>query len=70
MKRLYRDLDDMTKRKISQSLTGRSMSDTHRQAISDAMKAYWAKIPYRPNENNDSKNDNDNETSLSTQNSN
>lgn len=70
MKRLYRDLDDMTKRKISQSLTGRSMSDTHRQAISDAMKAYWAKIPYRPNENNDSNNDNDNETSLSTQNSN
>ena len=70
MKRLYRDLDDMTKRKISQSLAGRSMSDTHRQAISDAMKAYWAKIPYRPNENNDSKNDNDNETSLSTQNSN
>ena len=70
MKRLYRDLDDMTKRKISQSLTGRSMSDTHRQAISDAMKAYWAKIPYRPNENNDSKIDNENETSLSTQNSN
>lgn len=52
MRRIYRNVDDMTKKKISQSLTGRSMSDTHRQAISDAMKAYWATIPYRPIENN------------------
>jgi hypothetical protein len=40
--------------RISQKLRGRSFSDSHKQAISDAMKAYWATIPYRPTENNES----------------
>lgn len=63
MKRQYRDLRDDTKRRISQSLKGRSFSESHKQAISDAMRQYWATIPYRPNDNNKSNNQS-NETSM------
>ena len=56
MKRQFRQLNDMTKLRISQSLRGRSMSETHKQAISDSMKAYWATIPNKPTENNKSEN--------------
>lgn len=55
MKRQYRNLRDDTKQRISQKLRGRSFSDSHKRAISDAMKAYWATIPYRDEENNESK---------------
>ena len=63
MRRIFRNQRDDTKMRISQSLKGRSHSETHKQAISDAMKAYWATIPYRPEENNESNNQ-DNETSM------
>ena len=63
MKRQYRDLRDDTKKRIAQSLRGRTFSDSHKQAISDAMRQYWATIPYRPSENNESNNQN-NETSM------
>ena len=63
MKREFRNLRDDTKMRISQRLRGRSLSDRHKQAISDAMKEYWATIPYRPTENNESNNQ-DNETSM------
>lgn len=63
MKRVYRNLEDDTKRRIAQSLRGRTFSDSHKKAISDAMRQYWAKIPYRPSENNESNNQND-ETSM------
>ena len=63
MKRVYRNLEDDTKRRIAQSLRGRTFSDSHKQAISDAMRQYWAKIPYRPSEINESNNQND-ETSM------
>lgn len=56
MKRLYRQMTDATKLRISQRLKGRSMSDSHKQAISDGMKTYWASVPNKPNENNISKN--------------
>ena len=56
MQRQYRNLRDDTKKRISQSLRGRTFSDSHKQAISDAMRQYWAKIPYRPTENNESDN--------------
>ena len=69
MKRQYRDLCDDTKMRISQSLKGRSHSETHKQAISDAMRQYWATIPYRPSDNNESNNLND-ETSMQTKNPN
>ncbi len=63
MRRQYRDLRDDTKMRISQSLKGRSHSETHKQAISNAMKAYWATIPYRDEDNNESNNQN-NEASM------
>ena len=63
MRRLFRNQRDDTKMRISQSLKGRSHSETHKQAISDALKAYWATIPYRPEENNESNNQS-NETSM------
>ena len=63
MKRQFRDLRDDTKQRISQSLRGRTFSETHKQAISDAMRQYWATIPYRPSENNENNNQND-ETSM------
>ena len=64
MKRLYRNLEDDTKKRIAQSLRGRTFSDSHKQAISDAMRQYWAKIPYRPEENNQSTNQQNNETNM------
>ena len=63
MKREVRELRDDTKMRISQSLRGRTFSDSHKQAISDAMRQYWATIPYRPSENNESNNQ-DNEKSM------
>jgi hypothetical protein len=63
MRRQYRDLRDDTKMRISQSLKGRSHSETHKQAISNAMKAYWATIPYRDEDNNESNSQN-NEASM------
>ena len=36
--RQFRELNDATKLRISQALRGRSMSDSHKQVISDAMK--------------------------------
>ena len=47
-KRQYRELSDMTKLKISQSMKGRSKSNTHREAISNGLKAYWQGVPNRP----------------------
>ena len=64
MKRQFRQLNDMTKLRISQSLRGRSMSETHKQAISDGMKAYWATIPNKPSENNKSENQIKNEENI------
>ena len=57
MKRQFRELNADTKQRISQALTGRGLTDDHKQAISDSMRAYWATIPNKPNdENNESKN--------------
>lgn len=44
-KRMYRNLGDDTKAKISQSLRGRSKSASHIQAISQGMTNYWKTIP-------------------------
>ena len=63
MKREFRNLRDDTKMRIAQSLKGRSFSDSHKQAISDAMKAYWSTIPYRDEDNNESNNQ-DHETNM------
>lgn len=44
-KRRYRELDDATKQKISQSLKGRSKSYSHSQNISKGLKDYWQSVP-------------------------
>lgn len=51
-KRKFRQMDDATKAKISQSLRGRSKSFTHAQHISQGLKQYWQTIPNK-NLNND-----------------
>ena len=50
MKRIFRELDDQTKRNISKSMLNRPKSDLHKANISKGMKAYWEKIPSRNNE--------------------
>ena len=50
-KRQYRQLDDTTKQKISQSLKGRTKSATHTQAISNGLKKYWTNVPNQQNNN-------------------
>lgn len=47
-KRQYRQLDDATKQKISQSLKNRSKSMSHKENISNGMKAYWKGVPNKP----------------------
>ena len=47
-KRQYRQMDDVTKQKISQSLKGRSKSMVHKENISDGLKGYWQTVPNRP----------------------
>ena len=49
-KRQFRELDDATKQKISQSLKGRSKSYSHTQNISKGMKDYWANVPSKNKE--------------------
>lgn len=54
-------MEYQTKRLISSRLRGRRLSDQHKQAISDAMKAYWEQIPSK---NNVSKNQLNDETNM------
>ena len=61
MKRQFREMEYQTKRLISSRLRGRRLSDQHKQAISDAMKAYWEQIPSK---NNVSKNQLNDETNM------
>lgn len=62
--RIYRQMNDTSKLRISNRLKGRSLTDSHKQAISDSMKAYWATIPNKPSENNKSENQFRSETSM------
>lgn len=52
-KRVYRELDDETKRKISQAMKGRHKNYAHRQKISRSMRDYWQGVPSRNNQDND-----------------
>lgn len=47
-KRQYRQLDDATKQKISQSLKNRSKSMSHKERIRNGMREYWKGIPNKP----------------------
>lgn len=52
-KRQYRERDEITKMKISNSLRNRKKSTSHCQAISQGLKNYWGNVPsMKNNENN------------------
>lgn len=50
--REYRQLSDMTKAKISQSMKGRTKTPTHRENISNGLKSYWQTIPNKSTSDN------------------
>ncbi len=50
-KRQYRELDDVTKEKISQANKGKHKSVEHRDHISQGMKKYWKSVPNKPSSN-------------------
>ena len=58
-KRQYRERDEITKLKISNSLRNRKKSASHCQAISQGLKSYWETVPSM--KNNDMNNSNKNE---------
>ena len=58
-KRKFRERDEVTKMKISNSLRNRTKSATHRQAISQGLKNYCETVPSM--KNNDMNNSNYNE---------
>lgn len=47
-KRQYRELDDATKMKISNSSRNRTKSETHKEHISQGMVRYWKTVPSKP----------------------
>lgn len=51
-KRKYRELEERTKRKISQSLKNKPKSEEHKRAISESMKEYWKTIPNKQKQEN------------------
>ena len=48
-KRKFRERDEVTKMKISNSLRNRTKSATHRHAISQSLKNYWKGVPSQNN---------------------
>ena len=58
-KRKYRERDEITKMKISNSLRNRAKSASHRQAISQGLKNFYKSLPsMKNNENNMNNNEN------------
>lgn len=47
--RKYRERDEVTKIKISNSLRNRAKSQSHCQAISQGLKDYWKSVPSKNN---------------------
>ncbi len=47
-KRIYREMDNATKEKISKSSQGKPKSASHKFHISQAMTKYWQGIPHKP----------------------
>ena len=48
-KRKYRERDEITKMKISNTLRNRSKSIEHCRAISQGLKTYWEGVPSQNN---------------------
>ena len=55
-KRQYRERDEITKMKISNSLRNRKKSASHCQAISRGLKNYWEGVPSQNNAKENSQN--------------
>lgn len=55
-KRQYRERDEITKMKISNSLRNRKKSASHCQAISKGLKTYWEGVPSQNNAKENSPN--------------
>lgn len=55
-KRQYRERDEITKLKISNSLRNRKKSASHCQAISQGLKNYWEGVPSQNNAKGNSQN--------------
>ena len=55
-KRQYRERDEITKMKISNSLRNRKKSASHCQAISKGLKSYWEGVPSQNNAKGNSQN--------------
>ena len=55
-KRQYRERDEITKLKISNSLRNRKKSASHCQAISLGLKNYWEGVPSQNNAKGNSQN--------------
>lgn len=47
--RKYRERDEVTKIKISNSLRNKAKSQSHCQAISQGLKDYWKSVPSKNN---------------------
>lgn len=52
-KRQFRELDQETKQKISDSSRNKPKSDEHKKHISQGMIKYWETVPHRPEDNNE-----------------
>ena len=55
-KRQYRERNEITKLKISNSLRNRKKSASHCQAISQGLKNYWEGVPSQNNAKGNSQN--------------
>lgn len=67
MKRTTRNLNSITKEKISSSMKNRAKSQETRKRISDAMKKYWSTIPTaNPETMQDNKDKNNPDTKIPT----
>ena len=55
-KRKFRERDEITKMKISNSLRNRKKSASHCQAISQGLKNYWEGVPSQNNAKGNSQN--------------
>ncbi len=56
-KRVYRELSDETKAKISNSSKGKPKSASHKIHISQAMYDYWKTVPHKPKNKQTTMND-------------
>ena len=52
-KRLWRELEDSTKEKISKALKGKSKSSFHKENIRRSMLDYWRTVEHKPTQDDE-----------------